>query len=203
MQVVLPQQALPAKLELNPDLRMDDDAFYEFCIANPDLWIERTAQGEIIIVPPAGLESDDQNAEVVAQLRIWAKRDRRGKACGPTAEFILQTGAILAPDAAWVSQKRLSKLSKEQLRKFPRVCPEFIVEVMSPSDGVKTAQRKMEEWMRAGVDLGWLIHGDERTVYIYRIGQGEPEQRTGITEIAGEGPVEGFKLDLTDVWAGL
>src|SRR5712691_9860025 len=134
MQVVLPEHALPAKLTLNPELRMNDDAYYAFCMANPDLWLERTAQGEIIIVPPAGIESDYRSTEVSGQLTVWAKKDGRGKAFGPTAEFILPTGAAYCPDAAWVSNKRLAKLTKEQRRKFPPLCPEFVAEVLSPSD---------------------------------------------------------------------
>lgn len=203
MQLVLPEQALPAKLTLNPELRMNDDEYYELCIANPNVLFERTEQGEIIIVPPAAPESDYQSLEVAGQLREWTKRDRQGTAFGASVAFILPTGATLSPDAAWVSNARLTRLTKEQLRKFPRVCPEFVVEMMSPSDRLKTAKAKMGSWMRGGVELGWLIHGDDKTVYIYRAGQNEPEKRTGITRLPGEGPVAGFELDLTDIWAGL
>lgn len=117
-------------------------------------------------------------------------------------EFILPTGAALSPDAAWVSNSRLSTLAKEQRRKFPPVCPEFVVEVMSPSDRLKTAKEKMEEWIRAGVLLAWLIHGDERLVYGFRPGR-DVEEHKGLTKISGEGPIAGFTLDLTDIWTGL
>jgi Uma2 family endonuclease len=203
MQVVLPDQALPARLALNPDLRMNDDDYYAFCVANPDLRFERTAQGEIIIVPPAGAESDNQSADVIIQLGNWAKRDRRGRVFGMSVEFILPTGAALSPDAAWVSNARLAKLSKDQLRKFPPVVPEFIVEVMSPSDRLKPAVEKMQEWLRGGVELAWLIDGDEKTVYIYRAGHTEPEKQTAIGRLSGEGAVAGFELDLAEIWSGL
>ncbi len=108
-----------------------------------------------------------------------------------------------SPDAAWVSNKKLRKLTKEQKRKFPPLVPEFIVEVMSPSDRLKDAQGKMEDWMSNGVELGWLIDGDRETVYIYRAGQPEPEKRTGEAMLSGEGPIKGFKLDLREIWAGL
>lgn len=202
MQVVLPAEALPAKLTLNPELRMTDDEYFDFCQANPDLRLERTAEGEIIIVPPAGYESSYQSGDAFGQLRSWAKGDRRGKASDAGSEFILPTGAALSPDAAWVSNQRLSQLSKEQRRKFPPVAPEFVIEVMSPSDRLPAAKKKMQEWIRGGVELGWLIHSDTQTVYIYRAGK-EAEQVTGITKLAGEGPVAGFELDLTDIWAGL
>src|ERR1700746_64134 len=175
MQVVLPEQALPAKLTLNPELRMNDDEYYAFCVANKDVRFERTAQGEIIIVPPAGGESDHQSLDAGAQLQGWAKRDGRGKAFGSSVEFILPTGAALSPDAAWVSNHRLAQLSKEQRRKFPPVCPEFVIEVMSPSDRLRNAQKKMEEWIRAGVELAWLIFPDEESVYVYRAGESEAE----------------------------
>jgi Uma2 family endonuclease len=203
MQVVLPEQALPAKLILNPELRMSDDEYFDFCMANPDVRFERTARGEIIIAPPAGGESDYQNADVIMQLGVWARRDGTGKGFGATTEFILPTGAALSPDAAWVSNNRLSKLTKNQLRKFLPVCPEFVVEVMSPSDRLKPAIEKMQEWMRGGVELAWLIDGDNQIVYIFRAGASEAETRTGIATVSGEGPVAGFELDLTDIWAGL
>ena len=203
MNVVLPEQALPAKITFNPELRMNDDEYFEFCMANPNTRFERTAQGEIIIVPPAGGESDHRNLELATQLNAWAKRGGRGTAFGPSTEFILPTSAALSPDAAWVSKSRLAALSKEQRRKFLPLSPEFVIELMSPSDRLKPAQEKMEEWIRAGVELAWLIDADNKTVYVYRAGQKAPETRTGILKIAGEGPIAGFELDLSDIWAGL
>lgn len=100
VKVTFPEEALPARLTLNPELRMDDDEYYAFCVANPDVRFERTSEGEIVIVPPAGYESDDRNAEVMTQLRIWAKRHGRGRASGSSTEFILPTGAALSPDAS-------------------------------------------------------------------------------------------------------
>jgi Uma2 family endonuclease len=203
MQVVLPEQALPAKLILNPELRMNDDEYYEFCMTNADVRFERTAHGEIIIVPPAGPESDHRNLEVTAQLHYWAKRDGRGKSFGPSTEFILPSGAAYSPDAAWVSNERLARFTKEQKRKFLPLCPEFVVEVMSPSDRLKTAQDKMNDWMVNGVQVGWLIDADNQTVHVYRMDDREAEQHLGVKKLAGEGPMAGFELDLTEIWAGL
>ncbi len=179
---------------------MDDDAYFAFCMANSNLRIERTANGEIVIVPPAGYESDHQNANVVMQLGLWALRDGRGQVSGPTAEFILPTRAARSPDAAWVSKARLATVTKRDLAKFPPLAPEFIVEVMSPSDRLKAAKAKMEEWIAGGVELAWLIHSKKRIVYIYRAGQRSPEERKGVSRLAGEGPVAGFELDLTQIW---
>ena len=203
MRVELPDIIAPAKFLLDASQTMNDEEYFEFCANNQDLRIERTAQGEIVIMPPCGGESDSRNTELVMQLGNWTKRDGRGRAFGPSVEFILPSSAAYSPDASWVSRGRLSKLSKEQLRRFPPVCPEFVVEVMSPSDRLKTAREKMLLWLAEGVELAWLIDADRETVYIYRQGFAAPEILIGITELAGEGAMAGFVLDLTDIWAGL
>jgi Uma2 family endonuclease len=203
VKLVLPEEALPATLSLNPELRMSDEDYFDSCAANPEVRFERTAGGEILIVPPAGYESDYECVDVITQLRIWAKRDGRGKVSGTSTEFILPTGAAFSPAAAWVSNARLATRSKQELRKFLHLSPEFVIEVMSPSDRLKAAQEKMQEWLRGGVELGWLIHPDEKTVYIYRAGHSEPEKRENIAAVEGEGPVAGFNLDLVEILAGL
>lgn len=203
MRVELPEIIAPAKVLLDASQTMTDEQYFEFCANNRDLRIERTSQGEIVIMPPAGGESDSRNTELVIQLGNWAKLDGTGRVFGPSAEFILPSGAAYSPDAAWVSRARLSKLTKEQLRRFPPVCPEFVVEVMSPSDRLNAAREKMTAWLAEGVDLGWLIDADRQTVYIYRRPSPAPEVRTGITRLPGEGPLRGFELDLTEIWAGL
>ena len=201
--ITFPEEALPAKLTFNSELGLDDDKYYEFCVANPDLRFERTAQGEIIIVPPAGWESSFQSGEAFGQLRAWADRDGRGKAFDSSAEYILPTRAALSPDASWVSNGRIKQVAERARRKFPHACPEFVIEVMSPSDRLPAAKDKMQEWIRGGVELAWLIHGRQKTVFLYRAGQKQPQARTGIVKLAGEGPVAGFQLDLTKIWQGL
>jgi Uma2 family endonuclease len=199
--VTLPE-ALPARFALDPKHKLTDDEYFEFCAANPDLRIERTAEGEIVIVPPAGYESSRHETEVCAQLRNWARRDGRGRVSGPSAAFFLPDGSSFSPDVAWLSNEAYSALTRKQRRQFPHVCPEFVVEVMSPSDRLRPAKAKMERWIANGAQLAWLIDADAKTVYIYRPGR-PAEKQTGILELAGEGPVDGFVLDLTDIWAGL
>jgi Uma2 family endonuclease len=203
MQLVLPDITEPEKLTFGPLQGMTDDEYFDFCVANPDVRFERSPQGEIVIVPPAGSESDHRSLRAGAQLLHWADSNDRGTAFGSTAEFILPSGAGYGPDAAWVSNERLSKVTREKLRKFPPVCPNFVIEVMSPSDRLKKAKEKMLAWMAEGVELAWPIDGDHETVYIYRAGSTEPEKRTGIVKLAGEGPVKGFTLNLGQIWAGL
>ena len=201
-QLALPDLITPATLILDRDHPLTDEAYFEFCAQNPDVNVERTAEGEIVIVPPAGVESDFRSAEVIGELREWAKRNKRGKAFGSSAQFLLPDGSGLSPDAAWVSNERLAGVSKRELRQFAHLVPEFVIEVMSPSDRLTAAQKKMRLWAANGVELGWLIDGDNRSVYVYR-GTAEPRLVTNADSINGEGPVEGFVLPLGEIWAGL
>lgn len=189
-------------VRIERDRRMSSEEFFRFCGANPEWRIERTADGEIIIMPPAGPESSYDSLEASAELRQWAKRDGRGKVFDSSAGFELPNGATRSPDAAWVSDQRLAALTPEQKRVFAPLCPEFVIEVQSPSDSLPRLKRKMREWIDNGAQLGWLIQPDAKTVHIYRPGR-DPEQRVGIQKIEGEGPVAGFVLDLTSIWAGL
>ena len=182
--------------------RFSDDEYWALCQANSDLQLERTAEGEIIVVPPAGGESGYRSAEVQGELCQWAMQDGSGKAFGSTVQFFLPDGSGLSPDAAWVSNESLSVLTKQERKKFLRLSPEFVVEVQSPSDNLDKAKAKMQQWIANGVQLAWLIDGDAKTVYVYR--KGRPmRSRRGITELAGEGPVQGFALNLSRIWQGL
>ena len=201
MQLVLDDVEAHAPIVLHPS-RMNDDQFYAFCQRYPNFRIERTAKGEIIIMPPTGLESSYRNHDLTRQLGNWALRDKRGKAFDSNVEFLLLSGAARSPDASWVLRSRLDKLTKEQKRKFPPLCPDFVVELISPTDRLKQVKLKMREWMDNGAQLGWLIDADRKTVYIYRPGQ-EPEELTNPKKLNGEEPVDGFTLDLTTIWAGL
>ena len=177
---------------------MTEEEFYEFCSLNEDYRIERTAQGDILIMPPAGFETGDQNAELTEQLRRWARRDGRGVASDSSTGFQLPNGAIRSPDAAWVLKSRLAKLTREQRRRFAPLCPDFVVELTSPSDRLSKVQEKMREWMANGAQLGWILHTDGEEVHIYRSSGIEILKRPD--QVSGEGPVEGFVLELVEFW---
>jgi len=182
--------------------KFSDEEYWAFCEANRDLHIERTADGEIVVAPPVGGETAYRDTEVAAGLGNWASHDGRGKAFGPSVQYFLPDGAGLSPDASWVSNASLERLTKEQRKKFLRLTPEFVVEVLSPSDNLKDAKAKMEQWIANGVELAWLIDGDAETVYVYRKGR-PAKTRRHIQELAGEGPVAGFVLKLAPIWRGL
>ena len=203
MHVVLPDLNAPTRVILGGPQPLGDEEFFDFCMANRDLKIERNSQGEIVIVPPAGGESDYRNVDLIVQLGSWAKRDKRGRAFGSSVCFLLPDGSALSPDAAWVDAKKLTVLDKTTRKKFLPVVPDFVIEVMSPSDRLKSARAKMEQWIDNGVALAWLIDGDKRTVYEYRA-RSSCRKHTGIKRLdAGDRPVQGFSAELTDVWIGL
>ena len=181
---------------------MSSDEWFDFCVANPTLRVERTSAGEVLVMAPTGGETAHRNIDLSAQLQQWAKWDGCGKAFGSDAEFILPNGAALSPNASWVLTFRLNALTREQKRKFPALCPDFVVELISPTDRLPRVKEKMKEWMTNGVQLGWLIDADNETIYIYRPNQ-QPEQLTSRDTILGEGPVAGFQLELDDIFAGL
>jgi len=176
--------------------------YLAFCRANPDLRCERTAEGEIVVVPPAGGESSHRNSKLSTQLGRWAGIDGRGQTFDSSVEFLLPDGSALSPDASWVSNEALARLSRQERREFLRLSPEFVVEVMSPSDRLKRAKAKMENWMKNGLQLGWLIDADKQTVYVYRKGR-NPVTRRNMLELAADAPLEGFVLKLGLIWRGL
>jgi len=200
--IAIPLDAAPVKLQFEGECPISDEAYWEFCQANPDVRVERSAEGEIVIAPPAGFEASNRNAQLTAQLLIWAAEDGRGTASDSSGQFKLPDGSSLSPDAAWVSNQALKKLTRLQKRKFLPLCPEFVIEVMSPTDRLIAAKRKMEQWIANGAQLAWLIDADHKTVYIYRPGHSVTIRRN-IMELAGEGLVEGFTLKLRAIWKGL
>jgi Uma2 family endonuclease len=202
MQLLVEDVALDRPMVIQWEHQMTDDEYFQFCQINQDLRIERTAQGDLLIMPPAGFESGYRNNELSRQLANWALEDGRGLAFDSNTEYILPKGAAYSPDASWVLQSRLTTLTKEQKRKFPPLCPDFVVELMSPSDRLSKAKAKMEEWIANGAQLGWLLDPDHRTVHIYRPNR-EPEQVVNAERLVGEGPVAGFTLELADIWTGL
>ena len=202
MRVVLPDIETRATFLVQSERPMNDDQFFEFCSINPQLRIERTAQGEIIIMPPAGFETGYRNSDLSGQLRNWAKADGRGVALDSSTEYLLPNGAARSPDASWVLKSRLAKFTKEQKKRFLPLCPDFVIELISPSDRLNVVKAKMCEWIENGAELAWLIDADRRIVHIYRSGQG-PQEAVAVNALPGDGPVQGFVLALEDIWRGL
>ena len=176
--------------------QLSDDEFFELCLANPQLNFERNAHHEIIIMPPAGSESSESSLESQGQLWLWNRQARLGHVYESAAGFKLPNTAVRSPDAAWLSQAKWEKLTPEQRRRFPPVCPEFMMEIKSPSDDVAVLQAKMQEFLDNGMELGFLLDVEAETAYIYRPGQPAETVRGYDQELSGEPVLPGFRLDL-------
>ncbi|MDX2181455.1 MAG: Uma2 family endonuclease [Bryobacteraceae bacterium] len=162
--------------------------------------VEVSAEGEVTLLPMPYTKTNLQNTEIVFQLKLWNKQGRGGVVLGPDGDIILPNGARRAPDAAWMSKERVAALPQWQRDTFYRIAPEFVIELRSETDRLKAVRAKMTEYMETGSQLGWLIDPEEKTVWIYRPDR-EPERLDNPSRIVGEGPVEGFVLDLTEVWS--
>ncbi|MGH9395307.1 MAG: Uma2 family endonuclease [Terriglobia bacterium] len=179
-------------------LHWSEDDFFHFCQANRDLRIERSPNGEIIVMSPAGGYASFQNLEVASQLRAWATTDRSGVAFDSSAGFRLPNGAMQSPDAAWVKFARLEKLSRREKEQFIPLCPDFVIEVASPSDDVSSLREKMAEYMGCGLRLGWLILPASTQVEIYT--PDRVEMLSSPATISADPVLPGFKLELASIW---
>ena len=149
-----PLDFYPTSIQMMPAVPMTQDQFFDFCEQNPDKRFERTAEGEIIIMPPCGLDGGFQEGEVYRQLANWSIAFGKGKATNSNTGFTLPNGANRAPDASWLSPEQMASLTPTQRRKFPPLCPFFLVEVRSPNDSLKKVQEKMDEYLANGCQLG-------------------------------------------------
>ena len=179
-------------------LRVTSEQFWEFCLVNPDLRLERTATGRLIAMMPAGFGSSNRNIKITTRLGNWAEVNGTGLACESSVGFTLPNGAVRGPDAAWISNARFQYVPLDQYERFPHACPEFVVELRSKSDRLKTLQRKMVEYVEQGVRLGWLIDPFRAKVEIYRTGQAV-QVLDRPTTLAGEDVLPGFVLDLRGI----
>ncbi|MBN3941713.1 Uma2 family endonuclease [Nostoc sp. NMS9] len=189
--------SLPPTLELNIDLT--DEQFFQLCQNNRDLKFERTASGELIIMPPTGSNTSDRNADLTYQLRAWSRQNKLGKSFDSSGGFKLPNGAERSPDASWVKMERWNALSEAEKERFAPLCPDFVVELMSPSDSLEKTQAKMMEYyMENGARLGWLINRGQQQVEIYRPNR-EVEILQSPKTLSGEDVLPGFVLDLVEI----
>jgi Uma2 family endonuclease len=187
---------LPVRMRF--ERRMTDDELLEFCRRNAELHIERTPDGEIVIMPPSGSETGRRNASLIVQIGRWADEDGTGVTFDSSAGFLLPNGAMRAPDVAWIDKHRWEALTPRQRERFAPLCPDFVVELRSPSDARADAEAKMDEYMTCACALAWLIDPQAREVVVYR--PGAVETLRDPATVSGEPVLPGFTLDLARVW---
>ena len=186
-------------VNFNSVIKLTDEQFYQLCQDNETLRFERTATGELIIMPPTGGETSNRNAGLTAQLWVWNEQHKLGKVFDSSGGFKLPNGADRSPDASWLKLERWNTLTPEQQTKFAPLCPDFVVELLSPSDSLTETQKKMKEYRDNGARLGWLINRKSRKVEIYRQGQ-EVEVLESPASLSGEDVLPGFVLNLEPIW---
>jgi Uma2 family endonuclease len=188
---------LPPILTLKLDLTQEQ--FWQLCQENHDFQFERTTSGELIIMPPTGGNTGKRNVKLITQLDLWNSQTRLGEVFDSNTGFTLPNGADRSPDASWVSRERWEALTPEQQDKFVPLCPDFVVELMSPSDRLEKTRQKMQEYQENGAKLGWLINRKQQQIEIYRWHQAV-EILEHPNQISGEDVLPGFVLDLTLIW---
>ena len=178
---------------------MPDEQFYQFCLSNPELRIERSALGEITIMPPAFSDTGNRNVKISQQVTNWADSDGTGEVFDSSAGFTLPNGAMRSPDTSWILAARWNALTDEQKASFAPIVPDFVIELRSASDTLKSLQEKMQEYIENGVRLGLLIDRKARKVYLYRSGQ-LPEVLDNSDGVSCEPELTGFVLKMAKIW---
>ena len=195
------QKSNAVVLHLSPFLKkLVEEEFFEFCALNRELRIELTSEGDLIIMPPTGGKTGRRNVKLAMKLGAWAEADGSGQPFDSSTGFILPNGAQRSPDFAWVKNDRWETLTDKQQEEFPPICPDFVVELRSRTDSLKSLQEKMEEYIANGAQLGWLLDPSEKKVYVYR-----PDAAVEILDdpqtVSGEPLLRGFTLDVQTIWA--
>ena len=187
-------------LNLHNAIELTDERFEQICQSNRDLRFERTSIGELVVMSPAGSDTGRQNWGLAGQLWIWHQQTLLGVGFDSSAGFTLPNGAIRSPDLSWIKQERWDTLNTAQKRKFAPICPDFVVELCSPSDRLVEVQAKMQEYLDNGTRLGWLIDPESKSAQIYRQNQ-RVEVQNAPNSLSGEDILPGFELDLQEIWA--
>ncbi len=174
---------------------LTEEQFFRLCVDNKGLRIERDKNKNIIVMSPTGFITENFNTEILGKLINWNKKNKGGYVTGPSGGYNLPDGSMRAPDAAWTKKERIDKLSQHEKERFPHICPDFVMEVLSKTDSLRATKEKMEEWIKNGCRLAWLIDLAKKTVYIYKP-NAEIEIKKFDKQLSGENILLKFKLDL-------
>ena len=175
------------------------EQFWELCVEYPDLRLELTSSGELIVMPPTGYSTGKRSFNLVYQVAAWAKRDGTGVGFGTDTGYTLPNGAIRGPDVSWMRREKADNVSKDEMDRFAHVCPDFVVELRSASDRLPPLMNKMDEYIENGASLGWLIDPKKRRVYVFKPGE-EMVILENPTVVSGDPLLPGFKLEMEEIW---
>ena len=201
VQTISPPSEKAAPL-LMPDLtslRLTPAQFEQVCRDNPDLRLELTSTGGLIVMPPTGSLTGKRNFHLTGQFSLWAEKDGTGFGFDSSTGFKLPNGAIRSPDVSWVRREKWDALSEDEREEFAPLCPDFVIELRSRWQTLKAQQQKMQEYLDNGTTLGWFIDPRNRRVYVYRQGE-EVEVLTDAATVSGDPILPGFGLQLTELW---
>ncbi|MGY2946133.1 Uma2 family endonuclease [Thermostichus sp. MS-CIW-34] len=187
-------------LNLSPLITLSRADFIRLCAANPELKLERTAQGELVIMSPTGGETGNLNFEIAGEVYLWNRQSGRGKSFDSSTGFSLPSGSDRSPDLAWIPIEKWEALDPSVRQGFLPLCPDFVVEILSPTDSWIQTQAKMQEYMDNGCRLGWLLDPKAKRVMIYRQGQA-PELVEDPETLSGEDVLPGFTLPIRKIWS--
>lgn len=178
---------------------MGEDEFYQLCTQNRDLQFERNSDGNILVMSPTSSYSGKFNNEISFQLTQWNKKSNGGLCFDSSTGFTLPNGAVRSPDASFISNDRWNALAPEEQKGFARICPDFIIELMSESDTIQMITVKIEEYLANGCQLAWIIDPVKQSVHIFRK-DGSKETVNGFHQsVPGENVLPGFELDLREL----
>ncbi|GAB4024238.1 Uma2 family endonuclease [Spirosoma gilvum] len=179
--------------------RFTDEELVQFCLANPDMKIERDENGTVYIdMSPTHLLTSANNSELNTEIGIWNRKTKAGKVIDSNGGFFLSDQSMKAPDVAWIRRERWEALSKNEKHSFPHLAPDFVLELVSDSDHLDTVKAKMEKWLTNGVRLAWLVSPDEKLTYIYRPNQ-SVETKSFSETLLGDDVLVGFKTILSEI----
>ena len=194
-QIYCPPLNLPSTLKLT----ISHEQFVQLAWVNQNLQLERTATGELIVMPPTGSDTGNKNADILGQLWLWNRQTQLGQIFDSSSGFHLPNGADRSPDVSWISQDRWDTLTPEEKSGFAPLCPDFVLELRSKHDSLESLQQKMQEYQENGAKLGWLIDRNRKKVEIYRP-EKSVEVQNSPNSLSGEDILPGFTLDLSEIW---
>lgn len=194
-QIYCPPLNLPSTLKLT----ISHEQFVQLAWVNQNLQLERTATGELIVMPPTGSDTGNKNADILGQLWLWNRQTQLGQIFDSSSGFHLPNGADRSPDVSWIGQDRWDTLTPEEKSGFAPLCPDFVLELRSKHDSLESLQQKMQEYQENGAKLGWLIDRSRKKVEIYRPKK-SVEVQNSPNSLSGEDILPGFTLDLSEIW---